>query len=160
MVGGDSNDRDFAAPLTGTLESTCFRRISITRPGPAQWSLVAVSGDLEITWHGMDSQAAAEALAEAFLAKAANAVGACLTAQQTGFLQRLGARAMIAAKVNSISNIEFGVTPIGVKVATAWKTLIKVCTLFNLGRDREFRWPAKCLWWLIRVNQRLKTLNK
>jgi hypothetical protein len=29
---------------------------------------MAVSGDLEITWHGMDSRAAAEAIAQHFLA--------------------------------------------------------------------------------------------
>jgi hypothetical protein len=43
-------------------------RISITRPGPAQWSLAAVSGDLEITWHGMASRADAERIAQHFLA--------------------------------------------------------------------------------------------
>ena len=36
--------------------------------GAGQWSLVAVSGDLEITWHGIALQAAAEAIAQHFLA--------------------------------------------------------------------------------------------
>lgn len=46
-------------------------RISITRPGPAaRWSLVAVEGDMEISWHGIASRADAEAIAQHFLATA------------------------------------------------------------------------------------------
>ena len=56
-------------------------RISITRPGPTQWSLAAVSGDLEISWHGITSRADAEAIAQHFLATAGEPAKTAVPAQ-------------------------------------------------------------------------------
>jgi hypothetical protein len=45
-------------------------RISITRLGPARWSLMAVLVDMEFSWHGIGSRADVERIAQHFLATA------------------------------------------------------------------------------------------